>query len=240
MTESQLRQAIVDIMRSWLGWSEANGKYKAIIDLYNTQDPLPVGYRVKYTDEWCATCVSAAGIQAGLEDIIFLECSCPRMIRLYQEHGRWMENDAYVPQPGDIIMYDWQDTGVSDNLGSADHVGIVGEVNGTTMTIIEGNKGASVATRSLQVNGKYIRGYCLPDYASKATEEDIMTYEQWKNYMEQYKAELAQAEASDWAVQEDVLNRAVKAGISDGTRPKSDITREECMAIVLRAGNFNK
>lgn len=235
MTESQLRQAIVDIMRSWLGWSEANGKYRAIIDLYNTQDPLPVGYKVKYTDEWCATCVSAAGIQAGLEDIIFPECSCPRMIRLYQEHGRWMENDAYVPQPGDIIMYDWQDTGVSDNLGSADHVGIVAEVDGNIMTIIEGNKGASVATRSLQVNGKYIRGYCLPDYASKATEEDIMTYEQWKNYMEQYKAELAQAEASDWAVQEDVLNRAVKTGISDGTRPKSDITREECMAIVLRA-----
>lgn len=240
MTENQLRQKLVDTMRGWLGWSEANGKYKAIIDLYNAQQPLPVGYKVKYTDEWCATAVSAAGIEAGLSDIILPECSCPRMIKLYQAKGLWMENDAYVPKPGDIIMYDWQDSGSGDNLGSADHVGIVGEVNGTTMTIIEGNKGASVATRSLQVNGNYIRGYCLPDYASKATEEDIMTYEQWKNYMEQYKAEQAQAEASDWAVQEDVLNRAVKAGISDGTRPKSDITREECMAIVLRAGNFNK
>lgn len=36
------------------------------------------------------------------------------------------------------------------------------------MTIIEGNKNNSVSYRKLQVNGKFIRGYCLPDYAKKA------------------------------------------------------------------------
>lgn len=176
-TEQELRQSVVNVMRGWLGYSEKNGKFKAIIDLYNTQQPLPRGYKVQYTDEWCATTVTAAGIQAGLHDIILGECSCSRMISLYQAVGRWMENDAYRPQPGDIIMYDWDDTGAGENKGAPEHVGIVAEVNGNTLTIIEGNKGQAVATRTMAVNGRYIRGYCLPDYAGKAeSEDDNMTY----------------------------------------------------------------
>ena len=176
-TEQELRQSVVNVMRGWLGYSEKNGKFRSIIDLYNTQKPLPVGYKVKYTDEWCAAAVTAAGIQAGLHDIILGECSCSRMIALYHAVGRWMENDAYRPQPGDIIMYDWDDTGAGENKGTPEHVGIVAEVNGSTLTIIEGNKGQAVATRTMAVNGRYIRGYCLPDYAGKAeSEDDDMTY----------------------------------------------------------------
>ncbi len=42
-------------------------------------------------------------------------------------------------------------------------------VNGNTITVIEGNMSNKVGERALQVNGRYIRGYCLPDYASKAS-----------------------------------------------------------------------
>ena len=62
MTELELRNKVVDVMRGWLGWSEANGKFRSIIDLYNTQRPLPRGYAVQYDDEWCATTVTAAGM----------------------------------------------------------------------------------------------------------------------------------------------------------------------------------
>ena len=168
MTENQLRSNVVSVMKGWLGWSEANGKHKRIIDIYNNHKPLAQDYKVKYTDEWCATAVSAAFIKAGLTDIGFTECSCNRMITLYKAKGRWEEKDSYVPKIGDIIMYDWQDNGVGDYVGSADHVGLVAAINGTKLTIIEGNKGEAVAYRSVNVNGKYIRGYCLPDYASKA------------------------------------------------------------------------
>ena len=34
-----------------------------------------------------------------------------------QAMGIWQENDAYVPQIGDIIMYDWDDNGNGDNTG---------------------------------------------------------------------------------------------------------------------------
>ena len=169
MTELELRQKAVAKFKEWLGYSEADGRYREIVDIYNAIRPLPVGYTLKYSDEWCAATVSAVGQALGMTDVILPECSCPRMIELYAERGQWIEDDAYVPQIGDIIMYDWQDTGAGDNRGNADHVGMVAAVNGTALTIIEGNNSNAVAYRTLQVNGRYIRGYCLPDYASKAT-----------------------------------------------------------------------
>ena len=238
MNERQLRQSVVNVMQGWLGWSEANGKFKAIIDLYNRQNPLPAGYRMKYTDEWCAATVTAAGMQAGLEDIIFGECSCSRMVELYRKAGRWMENDAYTPQIGDIVMYRWDDGAdyaATDNTSSPNHVGMVAEVNGRVLTIIEGNKGQMVATRSLFVNGRYIRGYCLPDYQSKAEEDDEMSYEQFKKYMDRYRAELGQKEASYWAQTAGTIEQAKAAGISDGSRPQDLLTREEGMAMALGA-----
>ena len=42
MTETELRNKVVNVMQGWLGWSEKNGKFKDIIDLYNTQRPLPL------------------------------------------------------------------------------------------------------------------------------------------------------------------------------------------------------
>lgn len=176
-------------MQGWLGFSEANGKFKTIIDLYNTQRPLPRGYKLAYTDEWCAATVTAAGIKAGLSDIILGECSCSRMIALYQAAGRWQESDAYVPSPGDIIMYDWQDSGAGDNTGAPDHVGIVETVVGSTITVIEGNKGEAVARRTMTVNGRYIRGYCLPNYESKVKN---MTKDEAKSILKD-KAGLADA-----------------------------------------------
>ena len=169
MTEKELRQKVVSIMQSWLGYNETNGNHQKIIDIYNRHKPLARGYAVKYTDEWCATAVSAAFIQAGLADIAPTECSCSRMIELYKAKGGWKEADAYVPKAGDVIMYDWQDKGIGDNIGAPDHVGIVVAVNGISLTIIEGNKSEAVAYRTLNVNGRYIRGYCVPDYASKAS-----------------------------------------------------------------------
>ena len=69
--------------------------------------------------------MSAVFIEAGLTEIAPTECGCGAMINLYKKIGRWEENDAYIPSPGDVVMYDWQDNGVGDNTGAADHVGIV-------------------------------------------------------------------------------------------------------------------
>lgn len=167
MTESQIRSKVVQIAEKYLECKESDGSHKKIIDLYNSHKPLARSYPVKYTDAWCATFVSAVAIECGYTDIMPTECSCSKMITLYKNLGRWQESDSYIPFLGDVIMYDWDDSGSGDNKGSADHVGIVVSVSGNKIKIIEGNYGDAVAYRTIKINGKYIRGYCLPDYASK-------------------------------------------------------------------------
>ncbi len=172
MTESQLRQKVISVLQGWIGRKESDGSHKEIIDIYNAHKPLARGYAVKYTDAWCATCVSAAAIVAELTDIIPTECGCSAMIELFKKLGSWEENDAYTPEPGDCIFYDWQDNGIGDNTGNPDHVGVVEKIVGSTITVIEGNKNNAVERRNLQVNGRYIRGYGVPKYSSKADEKD--------------------------------------------------------------------
>ena len=159
---------VIEQAKSWIGKKESDGSHKAIIDVYNAQKKLPQGYKVKYTDSWCATFVSAVAIKVGCTDIIPCECSCPRQIELFKKLGAWDENDARIPEPGDIIYYDWQDKGKGDNVGVSDHVGIVEKVANGKITVIEGNMSNDAAGRRiLEVNGKYIRGYGVPKYDTK-------------------------------------------------------------------------
>ena len=163
------RSEVVKQAQAWIGLKESNGSHKQIIDLYNSHSPLARGYKVKYTDAWCATFVSAVAIKLGYTAIIPTECGCDKQIALFKHLGAWVENDAYAPIPGDTIYYDWQDSGSGDNVGGADHVGIVEKVSGNTITVIEGNKSDAVGRRTLAVNGKFIRGYGVPKYDGSGT-----------------------------------------------------------------------
>lgn len=168
MTEKELRQYVVSVAQKYLGFNEYDGSHKKIIDIYNSQKPLPVGYKVKYNDAWCATFTSAVFVECKLTDIAPAECSCIRLINQYRKINSWVESDSYVPDVGDLVIYDWEDSGSGDNRGEADHVGMVESVTGNSIKVIEGNKSNSVSYRTLAVNGRYIRGYCCPKYASKA------------------------------------------------------------------------
>lgn len=169
MTEAQLRQAVANTILGWVGYKESDGSHKKIIDIYNSHKPLARGYALKYTDAWCAGTVSAVAIVNNITDIMPTEVGVGKMIDLYKKLGRWMENDDYKPKIGDVCMYDWDDNGIGDNVGGADHVGIVTKVFGNSFWVTEGNYSDSVKTRPMTVNGKYIRGFGLPDYAKKAT-----------------------------------------------------------------------
>jgi hypothetical protein len=171
MTELELRELVVSTMRGWIGLNENDGSHKQIIDLYNTLNPLPRGYRVKYTDAWCAATVSAAAIKAGVTEIIPPECSCGEMIKLFKAHrlSKWQEDESITPQPGDVCFYDWDDSGAGDNLGAPEHAGTVTAAGGGKITVTEGNKSNAVGDRVLAVNGRYIRGFGLPNYAALAS-----------------------------------------------------------------------
>lgn len=155
---------VVEQAKAWLGYNEKDGSHKKIIDVYNAHKPRARGYKVSYTDAWCATFVSAVAIQLGYTSIMPTECSCNNLIKLYKALGAWVENENRTPNPGDILFYDWDDNGKGDNKGRVEHVGIVEKVSNGKVTIIEGNYKNAVTRRTLSVNGKYMRGYAIPKY----------------------------------------------------------------------------
>ena len=177
MTELELRQKVVKTAEAYLCCRESDGSHKPIIDIYNTLEKapggLPVGYRMKYTDAWCSAFVSAIAIVCGLTDVIPPECGCGRHIDLFKKLGIWVENDAFVPTMGDIILYSWNDTGKGECTEGASHIGYVVSCDGKNIKVIEGNISNSVGYRTLAVNGQYIRGFAVPDYASKVKPDEI-------------------------------------------------------------------
>ena len=46
MTETELRQKVVDTARSWLGTREYSAEHQEMLDIYNSQRPLPRGTRM--------------------------------------------------------------------------------------------------------------------------------------------------------------------------------------------------
>ena len=162
--EKQLRQLVVDTAEAWVGTKQSDTNHHKIIDTYNSIIPLPSGVKMTYSLAWCAATISCVSQQLGLIDYIIPECSCNRMIKLYKAKNQWIENDAYVPDMGDILFYAWKDRGVGDCELEADHVGIVKEVKNNIIYVIEGNYSKQVKIRQIKVNGKYIRGFATPDY----------------------------------------------------------------------------
>lgn len=168
MTGNELRQQVCNIINGWIGGTMGSSIHQQILSIYNNYKPLAVGYVVKATDAYCATTVSAAWIKAGIAAYTGTECSVPRFITVAKNKGIWTESDSYVPKIGDAVCYDWGD-GANfasyDNTAEPDHIGIVTKASGNAFIVTEGNmSGGKVGTRSMQVNGRYIRGYITPDY----------------------------------------------------------------------------
>ena len=167
-TEQLHRLHTVHTAQNWLGTLEGDADHERIIGIYNSHKPLAQNYAVSVTDSWCAAYASAVAIQCGLTDIIPTECGCERQIGLWQNLGRWEENDNYMPLPGDYIYYAWDELfSFGDCTGWADHVGIVVGTAGPFIKVIEGNRDDMVTYRIILRGDWQIRGYGLPDYAAK-------------------------------------------------------------------------
>ncbi|MCM1224001.1 MAG: CHAP domain-containing protein [Lachnospiraceae bacterium] len=160
--------AVLDVARGWLGYSEANGKFKEILDTYNSHKPLARGYAIQPTDEWCDAFVSACAIKAGAVDLIGTEVGCEKHIEIFKKKGIWIEDGSVKPEVGDVILFNWDDS-TQPNDGYADHIGYVEQVYGDTIVCIEGNKGEKVDRRTINVGWGYIRGFARPKYSASST-----------------------------------------------------------------------
>lgn len=175
------RSKIVDLARSWIGLNEEDSSYLKIIDIYNNGlTKYPRGVKMQPSWSWCACFWSALAINLGYTEIIPIEISCGYLVDEAKKMNCWVEDDSYIPKPGDGVLYDWNDYGSGDNLGWPDHVGIVEYVDKNTnqITVIEGNKNNRVDRRTIAINGRYIRGFIVPKYDDDIKEETrFSTYE---------------------------------------------------------------
>ncbi len=159
----------------------------------------------------------------------------------YQARGQFHRTR---PQPGDQIFF-----GTSK---SVNHTGIVERVGGGTVYTIEGNTGGGVqvARKFYGLNGKTILGYGRPDWSlvkeesakqpaqQQKGDDDTLTYEQFREYMEKYRAELQAKEGSGWS--REARDWAVERGLFQGAGGESDylwqdfLTREQAAALFQR------
>lgn len=162
MNEQEIRNSVLKLAAFYIGCETGDAKQRIIVDTYNDHKPLPRGYKVQYTDSWCATFVSAIAIQANLAEIFPIECGCGEMVNLAKKAGIWKGRD-YSPKTGDVIMYDW----TAKSPGWADHTGFVEEDEGPAILTIEGNtNGGKCARRTVLKSDPQIYGFIAPDYAA--------------------------------------------------------------------------
>lgn len=220
MTEDAIRKRVVDTAVSLLGIKEGTAEHKRLVTTYNSQGKLPRGYKLQYTDAWCAATVSVIGIMLDISHIILPEVGCGPMIELYKAQGRWMEADDYVPNPGDIVMYDW-DADKGESLGAPDHVGMVEKVEGKTITVIEGNYDNQVKRRTICVEYVKTRGFCKPDYAALVQPfVDV-------------PGDHIHADGIAWGAEQGII-----FGVGNGLfEPDRPVTRGELMTILHRLNN---
>ena len=152
------RAAVVSTAVAWLGCKESNQTNKPIIALYNSN----MGTNFYYKTAWCAMYVSAVAIKSGTTAIIVRGSYCPSIINTYKKSTtskyKYAGGSKYVPKPGDVIFFDWNNNNVPD------HTGLVASVSGSTIKTIEGNKSDAVGYRTFKVGYSGVLGYGLPNY----------------------------------------------------------------------------
>jgi len=117
-----------------------------------------MGYN--YRIEWCACFISWLAKKLNITDIIPVDIGCNSQIRKFKSLGVWHTDRNF--SSGDIIYYDW------DISEDADHVGIIEEINGNMLSVIEGNAGNypddRVRRRNINSESPLIFGYARPNY----------------------------------------------------------------------------
>lgn len=215
-------EKILEIARSQIGVKEHPANSNRV--LYNT---AYYGREVSGSNyAWCCTFVWWVFREAGASSLFYgggKTAYCPTLKNYHK--GQAVKDY----QPGDVIFFNFS------GKTNAAHVGICESWDGQYITTIDGNTGSGNEANGGAVmrrkrHKKYIVGAYRPAYQK---EEEIVTYEQWKEYMDRYQKELGALPPPSWA-EKDVTEAVVKH-ITDGTRPQDFATRAEVASMVVRS-----
>ena len=163
---------VLAIAESQLGYKESTSNY--IVeegDVLKGYTRYGAWYGIPYGD-WCAMYASFCLQYAGVEDIP-AEASVSRWIAFLseEEYDLYKPAGAYVPQPGDLVFFDWEQD------GDPDHVGFVAELLEATQTeplkikTIEGNSGNTVRHVTYEMSDPDILGFATLPWQPSAQEQ---------------------------------------------------------------------
>ena len=161
--DSGQRDRVLRAAASLVGVRGGSAAHQQLVNDYNSVHPLPVGYAVKNTDDWCDVFVTTIFQREGLSDLVGRECGVERHIQIFKRLGIWNEDGGSTPKAGDIITFNW-DQNSQPNNGFADHIGIVESVSNGVIHTIEGNSNDQVRRKIYQIGHGNIRGFASPRY----------------------------------------------------------------------------
>ena len=160
---SSQRDRVLAAAVAMVGVKGGSAEHHRLVNDYNSVRPLPVGYAVKNSDDWCDIFTTVIFQREGLSDLIGRECGVERHIHIFQRLGIWNEDGNSTPKAGDIITFNW-DKDTQQNDGWADHIGIVEKVENGIIHTIEGNSNNEVKRNTYRIGHGNIRGFASPRY----------------------------------------------------------------------------
>ena len=160
---SSQRDRVLAAAAAMVGVKGGSAEHHRLVNDYNSVKPLPVGYAVKNSDDWCDIFTTVIFQREGLSDLIGRECGVERHIHIFKRLGIWNEDGNSTPEAGDIITFNW-DQNSQQNDGWADHIGIVEKVENGIIHTIEGNSNNEVKRNTYRIGHGNIRGFASPRY----------------------------------------------------------------------------
>ena len=157
------RDRVLAAAAAMVGVKGGSAEHHRLVNDYNSVRPLPVGYAVKNSDDWCDIFTTVIFQREGLSDLIGRECGVERHIHIFKRLGIWNEDGNSTPKAGDIITFNW-DKDTQQNDGWADHIGIVEKVENGIIHTIEGNSNNVVKRNTYRIGHGNIRGFATPRY----------------------------------------------------------------------------
>jgi hypothetical protein len=170
-TASQIKSKVISIAENEVGY-EGTSTYSKYGEWYG------------YQGGWCTTfvlwCFNKAGNALDVKlygAIVPNGGNCNSMISWFKNKDQYHKNSSsYTAKVGDLVFFDW-----SGN-GSAQHVGIVTSVSGSSVYTVEGNCSGKVKDRVYTTSGSKpynnvssIMGYATPDWNSVANSSSSKT-----------------------------------------------------------------
>lgn len=171
ITQARIGQILAEA-RQWIGTVKWDKNHRFMVDTYNSVKPLPVGYPLKYKDDWCDAFITFLAIRTNMTHLIGRECGVERHVNIFKQKEIWNEDGTVTPKPGDLIVFSWEGNRQPNDKFSS-HIGIVEDIDLVNQRIrtIEGNihitpdkKTLGVGRKSWQIGDGSIRGFARPRY----------------------------------------------------------------------------